>query len=278
MHYCDAIKEGFFYHYTSLTSLALILKNKTLRLFPLSGMDDVQEQFASDSHEYGKFVYVSSWTKSKKEIISMWKMYCREKEGIRIGLAANPFKVCDFFEDKYYEVDEFEPSKEKIENGIMPFCHVVRYDDHGFIVRNPMYGCQLFEVEYSDEPDKLFPKVISDDCQVITLDGSNMGLIKNTYWEFQQEVRYKIVLGDNQLEQRIRYNCINKDTDELLLEKVDKLPAYIDLHLSDKALADLEITLSPDFSESNRILLESLVKQYNPNTKIRESLLKDLVR
>lgn len=34
----------YLYHYTSLESLALILKNRTIRLNPLDKMDDLQEQ------------------------------------------------------------------------------------------------------------------------------------------------------------------------------------------------------------------------------------------
>ena len=278
MYYCDAIKEGFFYHYTSLSTLALIFKNKTLRLYPLSGMDDVQEQFAGDSKEYGRFVYVSSWTKSEKENLSMWKMYCGKEEGVRIGMAANPFKVLNPFRESYVELEDHPLSKEKIEGDLMPFCSVFEYDDDHCIVRNPMYGCQLFEVEYSDDDAKLFPSIIDKDNKGIVLDGAKMGLVKNTYWEFQQEVRYKIVIGDNQLEQQIRNGNKETGTDELLYDKAERLPAFIDLHLSDKALSELEVTLAPDFSESNRILLDALVDKYNPLTKIKESILKDLVR
>lgn len=277
MNYCDAIKDGFFYHYTSLSVLALILKNKTLRLYPLSGMDDMQEQFSGDSKEYGRFVYVSSWTKSKKENISMWKMYCGEKEGLRIGLMANPFKVLSISQKSYVELEDHPFSKEIIEGNLMPFCSVFEYDEDHCIVRNSMYGCQLFEVEYSDDESKLFPSIIDKDNSGIVLDGTKMGLVKNTYWEFQQEVRYKIVIGDNQLEQQLRHN---KETniDGLLHDKSERLPAFIDLHLSDKALSELEVTLAPDFSDSNRILLEALVNQYNPRTKLKESILKDMIR
>ena len=34
----------YLYHYTSVDSLALILKNKTIRLNPLDKMDDLQEK------------------------------------------------------------------------------------------------------------------------------------------------------------------------------------------------------------------------------------------
>ena len=52
----------FLYHYTTIQNLALILKNKTLRLMPLNQMDDLQETKSKDIQNFGQFVYVSSWT------------------------------------------------------------------------------------------------------------------------------------------------------------------------------------------------------------------------
>ena len=48
----------YLYHYTSIESLALILKNKTIRLNPLDKMDDLQEQKTADVENLGKFVFV----------------------------------------------------------------------------------------------------------------------------------------------------------------------------------------------------------------------------
>ena len=53
-------KIEYLYHYTSLESLALILKNRTIRLNPLDKMDDIQEQKTADIENIGKFVFVSS--------------------------------------------------------------------------------------------------------------------------------------------------------------------------------------------------------------------------
>ena len=68
-------KIEYLYHYTSLESLALILKNRTIRLNPLDKMDDIQEQKTADIENIGKFVFVSSWTDDVVESIPMWKMY-----------------------------------------------------------------------------------------------------------------------------------------------------------------------------------------------------------
>ena len=46
----------YLYRYTSLESLALILKSRQIRLNPLDKMDDLQEQKTADVENLGKFV------------------------------------------------------------------------------------------------------------------------------------------------------------------------------------------------------------------------------
>lgn len=66
---------GRLYHYTSLSSLALILRNRTLRLMPLTGMDDPQENQTADVANLGRLFFASCWTDEAKESIPMWNMY-----------------------------------------------------------------------------------------------------------------------------------------------------------------------------------------------------------
>ena len=50
-------KIEYLYHYTSLESLALILKNRTIRLNPLDKMDDIQEQKTADIENIRKICF-----------------------------------------------------------------------------------------------------------------------------------------------------------------------------------------------------------------------------
>ena len=52
----------YLYHYTNISSLALILSNRTIRFNSLDKMDDLQEQETADIKNLGQFFYVSSWT------------------------------------------------------------------------------------------------------------------------------------------------------------------------------------------------------------------------
>lgn len=85
----------YLYHYTSIETLALILKNRTIRFNSLDKMDDLQEQKTADLQNIGQFCYISSWTDDDTESIPMWNMYASLNLGVRIKLRKNPFKVYD---------------------------------------------------------------------------------------------------------------------------------------------------------------------------------------
>ena len=80
------------YHYTTLESLALILKNRTIRLMPIEGMDDLQESRTADVPNLGRFIFASSWTDDATESIPMWNMYASLGAGVRICLPTMPFR------------------------------------------------------------------------------------------------------------------------------------------------------------------------------------------
>ena len=80
------------FHYTNIETLAVILKNRTIRFNPLNKMDDLEENLSADVYNAGMFTYVSCWTSSKKENIALWKQYTHHDTGVRIELPVYPFK------------------------------------------------------------------------------------------------------------------------------------------------------------------------------------------
>ena len=83
------------YHYTSIETLELILKNKKIRFNRLDKVDDMEESIygsGPNRTKLGIYAFVSCWTKSEKENPALWKMYTDYK-GVRIGLDAMPFKT-----------------------------------------------------------------------------------------------------------------------------------------------------------------------------------------
>lgn len=74
----------YLYHYTSIETLALILKNKTIRFSSLSRVDDVEEEATADYGNLGRFTFVSCWTNDLEESIPLWNLYTPNMTGVRI--------------------------------------------------------------------------------------------------------------------------------------------------------------------------------------------------
>ena len=269
-----ASTDRYLYHYTTLSSLAMILRSRCLRLFPLSKMDDLQEAKSRETKDYGRFIYISSWTAEEREIIPMWKMYCKPDSGIRIGMQENPFQVYDFANNAFRETNNHEI---ELENGLKPFCLVTDPTIGEYSVRNPMFETQLVDIEYSDDEKRLFPEIFQRRKLKMTIDASGLGITKNTYWMFQKEVRYRIITYIEPMEQRLA--CIKDDMnyEAIISEYVKLLPDYIDIHFSDKAINNMRVMTAPGFTEPNRVLLEALLEKYAPSVKIENSCLNDLV-
>lgn len=50
------------YHYTTIDTLALILKNRTIRFNRLDKVDDLEEKVVSCGVNLGQYIFASCWT------------------------------------------------------------------------------------------------------------------------------------------------------------------------------------------------------------------------
>ena len=98
------------YHYTSIETLALILKHKTIRFSRLDRVDDPDEYaFSGDGVTPAHYCFVSCWTKNSRENLPQWYMYGNSTHGVRIELDSDMFelqenRVCpNFLNKKYFE-------------------------------------------------------------------------------------------------------------------------------------------------------------------------------
>lgn len=262
------------YKYTTLESLALILKSKNIRLNPLTVMDDLQEADTADEIKYGKYVFISSWMDQPLESIAMWKLYSDMNCGVRIGLKRNPFKK---YTVTNKDIQKILPGANTDGSQINLIVPLKELFNGNYFILNFLYEKSLEKVEYTDDTALLSPQVFNIGNKSVELQSSKLGKYKNTYWEFQNEERYilrflpidvkQITPDSNPAE--IVYNAF--------INTKDFLP-YYDLQINDDAFTTMDITLSPQFSNGNRILLETLREKYNPNMHIQESALKDRIK
>lgn len=259
------------YHYTSIETLALILKNKTIRFNRLDQVDDVEEvSECSLRIKLGLYTFVSCWTKSHEENVALWKMYTPNMRGVRIELDSNMFLKQEI---------NTEIKKDSLLSATSSIIPDEKIHYKGYVVN--IWGDPtnwLYPIEYVRNPVEMAKEAI-----VITPENSSLfhfdkiGTYKHTRWNFQEESRYKLfVLPDflpneslDEYWQRFR-NIITNNTPPPFTDY------YVDI--APKYFSEMEITLGPLSNISDQIIVESLVKEHCPSVIIKASNLIGKIR
>lgn len=278
------------YHYTSIETLALILKNKTIRFNRLdNNLDDLEEgQISSNGVKLGNYGFVSCWTEERTESIPLWKLYTNNGIGVRIALEQDMFK--DYIYSGIVKIGDikFDTDSSGYNKTKTPIEDMFNSDYIVFTLLSNQYNNPSFykTVEYVDDINdkikdtvKLFPKD-ERQYQRISICHHDIGLYKKKHWEFEKETRFFLfIIPGKKLNM---HKDFNKDWEQWLYDVWTKnikntITDYY-MHLKDDIFDDMEIVLSPNCSDSNKIIVESLCKQYAPNAKVYDSTLKNLVK
>lgn len=122
----------------------------------------------------------------------------------------------------------------------------------------------LHKVDYTDDPQKIYPQLYNKYQGQFYMDFINYGTVKNTSWEWQKEWRYIVAF--------YRRRGFRKREDNML-ECYDIPFDYYDLKLDSEKMKQLEITTSPIMSEQSRNKLHTIIDKYLPGTLITNSKL-----
>ena len=264
----------YLYHYTSVDSLALILKNKTIRLNPLDKMDDLQEQKTADVENLGKFVFVSSWTDDPTESIPMWKLYTNSTAGVRIKLRENPFTWHGTLAKDVAAKTGMQLTPDSDPEGKLPtFLDLSEMMAKGYMSVQAYNGRILEKVQYTDDLSKLEPTVVKIDDGKVHLNIGSLGRYKNKHWEFQNEWRYIMTFMSMNFKVGVEMmsQMFSMSVTKMTQGKEPPPFRYYDLDIDPKCFEEMEITCSPQMTYGNRVILETLVEKYNPSAKIIES-------
>lgn len=269
----------YLYHYTSIETLALILKYHTIRFNSLDKMDDLQEQQTADIKNIGQFCYISSWTDDPTESIPMWNMYASLNLGVRIKLRKNPFKVYDNTAEDLSKVVKAPVTDNSHGKPLQTIIPLTEMFSKGFISIQAMNKHLLCKVEYTDDTNKLYPRILKEDGERFSLALGELGKYKNLHWKFQSEWRYILNILPLDLNQPVEKSMLES---QIMANKMklglEKQPfPYYDMYISDEAFEDMEVTLSPRISGGSKIIVQSLVEKYNPSAKLTESSLVGLI-
>lgn len=256
------------YHYTSIQTLALILKYKRIRFNRLDMVDDMEESIYGSGPlqtKLGIYTFVSCWTKNDKENLALWNMYTRYR-GVRIGIDEMPFVT-------YKVSDKFI--------SLLPDSISFGTD---FIVPSFTNEAKLYDIDYVDNPEAEIEKLIKHTGNGgIAVDTNHIGTFKRKEWAIQQESRFIITVFPADIAGAIKesiekpqgknidfYSYIfNSLGPSLIKNKPINIP-NIDLELDTDKLSNIEIMMGPLTSDADRIIVESLLSPF-PNAQICNS-------
>ena len=268
------------YHYTSIETLALILKSKSIRFNRLDNVDDLEESMYGSgpkNQNLSKYIFVSCWTKSEEENLALWKMYAGYN-GIRIGLDENlfvsyPNTPFDTIESFYKDIFHFGP-------------------DYCAAQQNNLSKPE--EVKYIDSPRFAVNDLVSISGNTLSIKTSNWGLVKSKEWAIQQESRFRIqTLPLNYAYVKSYSAEILNTMDRMVLTKaiIEVIPAIVRsieedykpqtselfMPIKDDALNNMEIMMGPQTSDAQRLIVEALVQDLS-NITLTDSKIKGKVR
>lgn len=253
-------RPDYLYQYTTIESLALILKTRSIKFNSLAFVDDLEEMKGRDIDMAGKLVFTSCWTNNKEENIALWNMYAEKMKGIRIGLPIYPFEDSKKFIEEQVKKDNLVLIEYGSEEIILPE-NICTWKD-----LKMFHYYQLRKISYTNDEKKLFPEIMKkNDENCIAIRNMDLGLYKRSCWEFQQEWRYLIYLGlrmkNNDDEKLIRLKVSRKKTPRSLFAKIEK-----------KQFEQMVVLLGPGTNEADNILVEALKEKFNPTMRIEKSV------
>lgn len=267
------------YHYTTIESLALILKNKTLLFNRLDCVDDIEEGSVCSSGIYvGRYVFVSCWTESDEESIPLWKMYGGEKFGVRIGLEKDMFKK--------YLINDPKWGGQQWAGSMVLSLPSEEFENEGyFILPNQSIDSDYFyrKVQYVDDVaaktrDSVIITPNEDGTYTGNISFGEIGRYKHRRWAFQNETRFALtifpfnpIMCPNQVDVGTLALHACMQNKELAFTK------YF-MNLDERILDKMEITLSPSATDGLRTIVDALVRLYAPNAVVKSSSLGCLVK
>lgn len=295
----------YLYHYTSVDVLALILKNRTIRLNPLGKMDDRQEQFSAHGRAHGRHVFISSWTSETEEIPKMWRDYCKPypENGVRIKLPVNPFSKTEnnLLMPVPSEMRLAEANRARIMQAIL-----MNYPETSRKLFDGFDGLQYFRqykeklrqehpticerlMESSEELQRNITTATPNDVDMllrkVEYTDEPRKLYPQLYQEYQGQLfgdfsNYGAIKNTSWAWQKewryivcfYRMRAFRKKADDTL-QWYDVPFDYYDLKLDPNKLNQLEVMTSPVMTAQSKSRLQTLLDMYLPGTPIVNSAL-----
>lgn len=256
------------YHYTSIENLALILKSQNIRFTRLDCVDDMEESVMYDQISFGKYTFVSCWTKDEDENIALWKMYTPNGRGVRIEIDE------DMFLKTSEKISQLKIGQLEFINGPSPILSIAQMINEDFFIMPFCNSDSFFQnVIYCDNPRGEVANIISDKLGKRNIDFNKIGIYKHKKWEFQKEYRFVLHIYPFKKSdfESSNANCLIHDA---LVSGKELGFNHHDLALDPEKLKNISIRLGPLTTEAEEIIVKSLISVYAKNAKIEKSNVK----
>ena len=267
------------YHYTSINTLALILESRKIRFNRLDRVDDMRESQTAAGIEFGKYFFVSCWTKSAKEHVPLWHMYTPKMKGVRIGLPDMPFQMMPLNAPPAWNTQQ----RGEILS-LLSFEEMFR-DTYCilpvFLTPDMFAGPVSYVPDIADSYRNNVELIVGSDNHG-NLIIKNMPLLprtKDDYWAFQDEYRFVLLIvpsipvpptgvGSPEFVGEFPSHVLSS-----FIQGADPGIEYYDLTLSQDALNSIEVTLGPRTDRSDRLVVEALLEKFTSSGKVSNSAL-----
>lgn len=281
------------HHYTTIETLALIIKTKSIRFNRTDKVDDSDESEGVDPN-WEKYVFISCWTRDDKESIALWKMYASVDKGVRISFEnenifkRHDYKISDVLQHMAITCVNSVTAAASIKS-INEVLSVIKGTDkdkkfnelslHPTQVQNEDYWAldlqlgdliPFCDVQYVTDKQKVLAEHVSSTEIGVMMDTDFIGTVKSDYWAFQKESRFVIrthPIGDTAKGENLKR----------LLNQEDLATGYIDAELSEQALHSMTITIAPLANKESEEIVKLMLNEY-PEINIKQSKLKGKIR
>ena len=272
------------HHYTSPETLGLILDSRRLRFNRTDRVDDALEAERHPFIRFGRYFYVSCWTRDGDESIPLWQMYSGGMTGVRISLPDYPFQRKALGVPPGWQVEQegrlYAP---------LTFDEVFGDD---YLILPTYMKPETFggAVEYRDDVEARYRDAIS----LVVREGGKAELkmkapfdlvrLKTREWEFQREYRFSLIAlpsipvppegpGSPEFFGELPNHMLNA-----FVRGIGPAAEFLDVDLSNEAFQNMTVTLGPLSSGETKAEVHALIDRYAPNARIEESRLTGKIR
>ncbi|WP_411167660.1 hypothetical protein ACH36K_10925 [Clostridium sp. MB05] len=210
------------YHYTDVHGLENILKSRKIRFTSLKYVDCKSENLSSNLFDYGSNIFVSCFTIKNEESVELWNTNSEYGQGVRLKFQKD---LINGFTKKYKRED-------------------IKYIVHG--------DGKIYKVEYTNDQEKIYPKIFQKNNIGKGVFLQNIGKYKNLSYKLEEEWRYKLIVC-SYLERNNGNYCM-----------LEKVPIdHYDVDINKEALYNMEVTIGYNVKIKEKDRIYKLINEYN---------------